>query len=113
MKYLDLVLRHNVEYKGSMLCLPILMLQCSKVSQQEKEAHRRGLKFSFLEGIGDDEMFLKTPPLSRLPTCHPPGLLGIQACQNPGFEGEKLPRFSETQRENSDATLSLSDTLTQ
>ena len=43
----DVILGHNVEYRGSVSVLPILLLQCSKGSQLKRVTEGRGLKFGF------------------------------------------------------------------
>ncbi len=38
----DMILKHNDQYRGSLLGLPILVLKCSKQDQLEREALQRG-----------------------------------------------------------------------
>ncbi len=44
------MLEDNAECRGSVLRLPILVLQCSKGNQLERGTQGRGLKFGFLRG---------------------------------------------------------------
>ena len=46
----DVILGHNVEYRGSKSRLPILVVESSKGSHLERRACQRGLKFDFLRG---------------------------------------------------------------
>ncbi len=46
-EHVDTILRHNVQYRASLLGLPILVLECSKWDQLEREACQRGWKFGF------------------------------------------------------------------
>ncbi len=50
MEHVDRILRHNVEYRGLLLWLPILQLGCWKHDQLEREARWRGRKFGFFGG---------------------------------------------------------------
>ncbi len=47
MERVDVRLRHNVDYTGSMSQLPILVLECTKGSYLETRACQMGLKFGF------------------------------------------------------------------
>ncbi len=41
-EHVAMILGHNVEDRGSLLWLPILLLECSKHDQLEREARQRG-----------------------------------------------------------------------
>ncbi len=49
-EHTDEILGRNVKFRGSMSRLPISVAWCSKESQPEVEAQRRGLKFDFWKG---------------------------------------------------------------
>ncbi len=46
-EHIDMILRHNAQYRASLSGLPILVLECSKRDQLEREARQRGWKFVF------------------------------------------------------------------
>ena len=50
MECVDVILGHNVEYTGSMLRLPILVLECSKGSHLERGPCQTEEKFAFFRG---------------------------------------------------------------
>ena len=49
-EHVDMILRHNGEYRVSLSELPILTSQCSKHDQLERETCQRGRKFGFFSG---------------------------------------------------------------
>ncbi len=49
-EHLDMILRHNVEYRASLSGLPISVPECSKWDQLGREACQRGWKFGFFGG---------------------------------------------------------------
>ncbi len=51
-----MMIGHNVEYRGSVSRLTIVVLQCSKRDQLEGAARQRGRKFSFFRGENVDDM---------------------------------------------------------
>ncbi len=57
-KHVDVILGHNVEYRSSMLRLPILVLECSKGGLPGEGCQSlRGRKFGVLRG----EKLMKLP----------------------------------------------------
>ena len=54
-EHIDMIHGHNIGYGGSMSGMPILVLQCSKWDQLEREAPNR-LEISLLQGANIDEM---------------------------------------------------------
>ncbi len=49
-EHLYMILRHSVQYRGLLLGLPILVLECSKWDQLEREACQRGWKIGSFRG---------------------------------------------------------------
>ena len=49
-EHVDMILRHNVEYRASLSGLPILLLECSKHDQLEREARQRPENLAFSGG---------------------------------------------------------------
>ena len=45
-----MILAHNVQYRGLLLGLPILVSECSKQDQLEREARQRDWKLGFCRG---------------------------------------------------------------
>ncbi len=50
MERVDVILGHNVEYTGSMLRLPVMVLECSKGSHLEGGPFQTEEKFGLSEG---------------------------------------------------------------
>ncbi len=50
MEHTDVIFGHNIEHRGSMSRLHILVLECSKERQLERGACQAGLKFGILRG---------------------------------------------------------------
>ncbi len=46
-EHVDVILAHNVQYRGLLLGLPILVPECSKQDQLEREARQRRWKLGF------------------------------------------------------------------
>ncbi len=100
-EHVDMVLRHNVQYKASLLGLPILVLECSKWDQLEREAHQRGWKFDFFRG----QMLMKwtetfTGQSQPLGPSFPPGFTPQVICHyalscKTVSSGPKVARFCE------------------
>ena len=67
----DVILRHNVQCRGSVSRLPILVLECSKRSQLRRVAHTRGFKFGFLK----TQRLMKLLEIFWGQSCPPPFLM--------------------------------------
>ena len=56
MEHVDVILGHNVENRGSMSRLPILVPECSKGRQLEGGAMPNRTEIWHFEGVNADEM---------------------------------------------------------
>ncbi len=51
-----MILRHNVQYRGSLLGLPIMVVECSKRDQLERPKQPNRLKIRLFQGANVDEV---------------------------------------------------------
>ncbi len=98
---LDMILRHNVEYRASLSGLPILVPEWSKGGHLEREARQRGWKFGFFRGqmlMKWTEIFTEEswPPGPPFPPGFTPRVIRcyVLPCKTL-LSGPKVARFCE------------------
>ncbi len=100
-EHVDMTLRYNVQYRGSLLGLPILVPEWSKRDQLGREARQRGWKFGFFRGqtcMKWTETFTlwSQPPGPPFPLCYTHQILLHYAlpCKTP-LSRPKVARFCQ------------------